>query len=151
MFIYILFIIGFVSLVKGADWLVTGSASIAKKHNVSDLVIGLTIVSMGTSMPELIVNILASASDASDIAIGNVIGSNMFNMLMVLGIPIMIHPTEVSSEVLTRDIPIMITLSLLMGWMVFIYGRGKFDRVEGGFLFSCFIAYQYWLFTTISA
>ena len=147
----LLLILGLLLLLGGAELLVRGAVAIAQKFGVSDLVIGLTIVAIGTSLPELAASIMSVIKNEADIAVGNVIGSNMFNMLMVLGIPIIIHPTEVSSEVLTRDIPIMITLSLLMGWMVFIYGRGKFDRVEGGFLFSCFIAYQYWLFTTISA
>ena len=102
-------------------------------------------------MPELAASIMSVIKNEPDIAIGNVIGSNMFNMLMVLGVPALIHPTEVSSDVLFRDFPVMIFLTLLMGWMVFVHGRGKFDRKEGGFLFLCFIGYQYWLFSTISA
>jgi cation:H+ antiporter len=147
----LLLALGLLLLLGGAELLVRGAVAIAREFGVSDLIIGLTIVAIGTSLPELAASIMSVIKNEADIAIGNVIGSNMFNMLMVLGIPILIHPTEVSTEVLTRDIPIMITLSLLMGWMVFVRGRGKFDRIEGGFLFSCFIAYQYWLFSTISA
>ena len=84
--VYLLFIIGFVLLIKGADWLVAGSAAIAKKNNVSNLVVGLTIVSMGTSMPVLVVNVLASSKDASQIAIGNILGSNIDNIWLILGV-----------------------------------------------------------------
>jgi len=146
-----LLIFGLLLLLGGAELLVRGAIAIAQEFGVSDLVIGLTIVAIGTSLPELAASITSVIKNEADIAVGNVIGSNMFNMLMVLGIPILIHPTEVSTDVIYRDIPIMITLTLLMGWMVFVYGRGKFDRIEGGFLFLCFIAYQYWLFSTISA
>jgi cation:H+ antiporter len=146
-----LLIIGLLILLGGAELLVRGAVAIAQEFGVSDLIIGLTIVAIGTSLPELAASITSVIKNEADIAIGNVIGSNMFNMLMVLGIPALVHPTEVSTDVIYRDIPIMITLTLLMGWMVFVYSRGKFDRIEGGFLFLCFIAYQYWLFSTISA
>ena len=95
MITYVLFAIGFVLLIKGADWLVAGSASVAKKYNVSDLVIGLTIVSMGTSMPELIVNVIASMSGSSEIAIGNVVGSNIANILLILGVAAFIYPLTI--------------------------------------------------------
>ena len=146
-----LLVIGLLILLGGAELLVRGAIAIALEFGISDLVIGLTIVAIGTSLPELAASIMSVIKNEADIALGNVIGSNLFNMLMVLGIPVLIHPTEVSTDVIFRDIPIMITLTLLMGWMVFVHGRGKFDRIEGGFLFLCFIAYQYWLFSTISA
>mgnify|MGYP000406851499 FL=1 len=82
--VYILFAIGFVLLVKGADWLVTGASAIAKKFKISDFIIGLTIVSMGTSMPELVVNVIASVNGNADIALGNIIGSNISNILLIL-------------------------------------------------------------------
>lgn len=148
---WLLLIVGLFLLLGGAELLVRGAVAIALDFGVSDLIIGLTIVAIGTSLPELAASIMSVIKNEPDIAIGNVIGSNMFNMLMVLGIPALIHPTEVSSDVLFRDFPVMIFLTLLMGWMVFIHGRGKFDRKEGGFLFLCFIGYQYWLFSTISA
>lgn len=116
MIIYILFIIGFVLLIKGADWLVAGSASIAKKYNVSDLVIGLTIVSMGTSMPELIVNILASTSGASEIAIGNVIGSNIANVLLILGVAAIIFPLTIKESTVFSEIPYSIIALLLVAF-----------------------------------
>ena len=117
MLIYILFVIGFVLLIKGADWLVAGSASIAKKYNVSNLVIGLTIVSMGTSMPELIVNILASSSGASEIAIGNVIGSNIANILLILGVAAIIYPLTIKKSTIFSEIPYSIIALLLVAFV----------------------------------
>lgn len=116
MLVYILFVIGFVLLIKGADWLVAGSASIAKKYNVSDLVIGLTIVSMGTSMPELIVNVLASSKDASEIAIGNVIGSNIANILLILGVAAFIYPLKIKESTVFSEIPYSIIALLLVAF-----------------------------------
>jgi cation:H+ antiporter len=117
MLTYILFVIGFVLLIKGADWLVAGSASIAKKYNVSNLVIGLTIVSMGTSMPELIVNILASSSGASEIAIGNVIGSNIANILLILGVAAIIYPLTIKKSTIFSEIPYSIIALLLVAFV----------------------------------
>ena len=89
---YVLFIIGFAVLVKGADILVDGASSIAKKLQVPAIVIGLTIVAFGTSMPELIVNIFASLSGNTEIAIGNILGSNIANILLILGVSAVIYP-----------------------------------------------------------
>lgn len=114
--VYILFVVGFVLLIKGADWLVAGSASIAKKFNVSDLVIGLTIVSMGTSMPELIVNVLASSNDVSEIAIGNVIGSNIANILLILGVAAFIFPLKIKESTIFSEIPYSIIALLLVAF-----------------------------------
>ena len=147
----IFLIIGLALLLGGAQLLVKGAVAIALEFGVSDLVIGLTIVAVGTSLPELAASITSVIKNEPDIAIGNIIGSNMFNMLMVLGVPALIQPAKVTEDVLVRDFPVMIILTLLMGLIVFMYGKGKFDRLEGGFLFLCFIAYQYWLFSTISA
>ncbi|NKB36256.1 MAG: calcium/sodium antiporter [Gammaproteobacteria bacterium] len=148
---WLLLFIGLLLLLGGAELLVRGAVAIAQAFGVSDLVIGLTIIAIGTSLPELAASIMSVLKNEADIAIGNVIGSNMFNMLMVLGVPAIIHPAAVSSDVLSRDFPIMIFLTLLMGAMVFLHSRGKFDRREGSILFMCFIGYQYWLFSTISA
>lgn len=116
MLVYILFFVGFVLLIKGADWLVSGSASVAKKYNISDLVIGLTIVSMGTSMPELIVNILASTSGASEIAIGNVVGSNIANILLILGVAAFIYPLTIKESTVMSQIPFSIIAILLVAF-----------------------------------
>ena len=147
----LLLVVGLVLLLGGAELLVRGAVAIAEEFGVSDLVIGLTIIAIGTSLPELAASITSVIKNEADIAIGNVIGSNLFNMLMVLGVPALIQPAEVSPDALLRDFPVMISLTLLMGWMIFIHGKGRFDRSEGGFLFFCFIGYQYWLFSTISA
>ena len=141
-----LFFLGLGLLLGGAYLLVECAIIVAKHFGLSDLVIGLTIIAIGTSLPELAASITAVKKNEADIAIGNVIGSNMFNMLAVIGIPGMIHATDFDSVVLHRDFPIMIGLTLLMGWMVFIRGAGKFDRAEGAILFFCYIAYQCWLF-----
>ena len=92
MLTYILLILGFVFLVKGADLLVEGSSSIAKRIGITDLVIGLTIVSLGTSAPELLVNIIASLNGNADIGIGNILGSNISNIFLILGIKLVPFP-----------------------------------------------------------
>lgn len=138
--------IGLVLLLTGAELLVRGAVYIAHAFGVSDLIIGLTIIAVGTSLPELAASIMSSLKNEGDIAIGNVIGSNMFNMLMVLGVPALIHPDSFGAEVLVRDFTVMVLLTLLMGWMVFIHGQGKFDRIEGGALLSCYGAYMAWLY-----
>ncbi|MEJ2223498.1 MAG: sodium:calcium antiporter, partial [Desulfobacterales bacterium] len=89
---YILLLIGFVFLIKGADFLVDGASSIARRFNISDLTIGLTVVAFGTSAPELFVNIVAGAKGTTDIAIGNVLGSNIANVFLILGISAIIYP-----------------------------------------------------------
>lgn len=146
----ILLTIGLCLLLGGAELLVRGAVIIAKHFGMSDLVIGLTIIAVGTSLPELAASIMGVIKKEADIAIGNVIGSNMFNMLAVLSIPVLIRPSKFDALALTRDFPIMIAMTILMGWMVFFHGQGKLSRIEGITLLSCFIGYQYWLFATIS-
>ena len=141
----LLMLIGLLVLSGGAELLVRGAVYIAKAVGVSDLVIGLTIIAVGTSLPELAASIVSVIKNETDIAIGNIIGSNMFNMLMVLGIPCIIHPDAFGKEVLLRDFPIMAGLTLLMGWMVFFSGKNKIGRWEGATLLACFAGYQYWL------
>ncbi len=141
-----LILVGLVILLGGAELLVRGAVYIAREIGVDDLVIGLTIVAVGTSLPELAASLMSVAKKEIDIAIGNIIGSNMFNMLMVLGIPCIIYPDTFGKEVLLRDFPIMAGLTLLMGWMVFYSGKNRFSRLEGTVLLLCFAGYQYWLF-----
>ena len=138
---------GLVLLLLGADLLVRGAVFIAAYFGVSDLVIGLTIVAIGTSLPELAASIVSLKKDEADIAVGNVIGSNMFNMLAVLSIPTLINPDYFAEDVLYRDFPTMITLTLLLGAMVFVSSKGKLIRSEGALLLFCFIGYQYLLFS----
>jgi len=97
---YLLLIVGFILLIKGADFLVSGASSIARRMHVSDLVIGLTIVAFGTSTPELFVNIFASIKGNTDIAIGNVLGSNIANIFLILGVSSVIYPLTVTKGVL---------------------------------------------------
>ncbi|MFY0643863.1 MAG: calcium/sodium antiporter [Bacteroidia bacterium] len=148
MMVYILFAIGFVILIKGADILVAGSASIAKKYKVSDMVIGLTIVSMGTSMPELIVNILASSSGSADIAIGNVIGSNISNILLILGVAALIYPLAVNEKSVLSEIPYSLIATLLLAFLANAAFFGDepsvLSRIDGLILmafFSLFMIY----------
>ena len=147
----LLLVLGLGLLLAGAELLVNGAVTIAQAYGLSDLIIGLTIIAIGTSLPELAASIMSVFKNEADIAIGNVIGSNMFNMLMVLGVPSLIYPDSFGAEVLTRDFAVMIVLTLRMGWMVFVQGQGRFDRTEGGALFSCFIGYEAWLFYTSKA
>lgn len=101
----LLLLLGLVLLVKGAEWLVSGASSLAKKHNISDLAIGLTIVAFGTSAPELVVNTIASFQSHSDIVFGNVIGSNIFNTFLILGVVGLIAPLAVQSSTVWKEIP----------------------------------------------
>ena len=113
MLTYLLFLLGFVLLIKGADWLVDGACAIARKFNISDLVIGLTVVAFGTSAPELFVNIVASAGGNAGIAIGNVLGSNICNVLLILGISAVIYPLSVSNGTVWKEIPFSMSESLV--------------------------------------
>ena len=140
------FLIGLIILLAGAELLVRCCVAVAESFGISDLVIGLTIIAIGTSLPELAASVMSVLKKEADIAVGNVIGSNMFNMLAVIGIPALIHPSAFGDEVMLRDFPVMIAMTLLMGWMVFIRRPGQFDRIEGAILLICFISYQYWLF-----
>ena len=142
---------GIVVLVTSSRLLVWGAVGIAEAYGVSDLVIGLTIVALGTSLPELAASIASALKNEPDIAIGNVIGSNIFNLLAVLGIPGLLSPSAVDAEVLSRDVPIMIGLTvalLLMAWG--FRGEGRINRLEGAILLACYIGYQSLLyFTTV--
>ena len=105
---------GFVLLIKGADFLVSGASSLAKKFNVSDLAIGLTIVAMGTSAPELLVNILSGSQGQTGLVFGNIIGSNIFNLFLILGTASIIFPMSVQRSVLVKDVPYCIASLLLL-------------------------------------
>lgn len=107
-------ILGFLLLIKGADWLVNGASTLARKHNVSDLAIGLTIVAFGTSAPELVVNTFASAQNHSDIVFGNIIGSNIFNLLAILGIVALIAPIRVQSTTVWKEIPMSLLAAIML-------------------------------------
>ncbi|MCE1155083.1 MAG: calcium/sodium antiporter, partial [Bacteroidales bacterium] len=134
-------IAGFVLLVIGADWLVNGASALAKKYNVSDLAIGLTIVAFGTSAPELVVNVFAAAQGSHDIVLGNIIGSNNFNLLVILGIAGIITPLAVQHSTVWKEIP----FSLLAVAVLFIFandifsdGTGVISRFDGIILLAFF-------------
>jgi len=115
MLTYILFILGFVSLIKGADFLVKGGTALGLRLRVSGLIIGLTVVAFGTSSPELVVNIFASSGDASQIAIGNIIGSNIANILLILGVSAIIFPLTVSEDTVWVQIPLSLLAVVALG------------------------------------
>jgi cation:H+ antiporter len=148
---YILFIVGFYFLIKGADWLVGGASSIAKKFHVSNLVIGLTIVAFGTSAPELIVNLFASFQGSSDLAIGNIVGSNISNVLLILGISAIIFPLAVKRGTVLKEIPLNM-LAVIVLWLlvndVLIdkAGMSALTRIDGGVLLLFFIIFLYYTF-----
>ncbi|MEM7026795.1 MAG: calcium/sodium antiporter [Pseudomonadota bacterium] len=139
-------LIGLTLLLIGAELLVSGATEIAREFGVSDLVIGLTIVAIGTSLPELAASIVSLLKKEADIAIGNIIGSNMFNMLAVLALPALIYPVNIESQVFSRDIPVMCGLTLLLAIMLFATKKQKLYRAEGVLLLACFITYQYFLY-----
>jgi cation:H+ antiporter len=112
---YTFLIAGFILLIKGADFLVNGASSLARRFNVSDLVIGLTIVAFGTSTPELFVNIFASLKGNTDIAIGNVLGSNIANILLILGVSSVIYPLTVTKGTVWKEIPFSLLAILVLG------------------------------------
>ncbi|MCR4617300.1 MAG: calcium/sodium antiporter [Lachnospiraceae bacterium] len=155
----LLLIVGFVALIKGADLFVDGSAALAKNLKVPSLIIGLTIVAMGTSAPELAVSTSAAIAGANEIALSNVIGSNMFNLLVVLGACALFHPVPVDKIVLKRDFPISIIVTVfifaVVGVKALFGGKvigaamsevaGKVYRWTGIVLLLCFIAYIVYL------
>ncbi len=144
-------VLGFVLLMLSSRMLVWGGVNIAETLGVSDLVIGLTIVAVGTSLPELAAAAAAVLKDEHDLVLGNVIGSNLFNTLAVLGLPALIAPGAIPPEVLTRDLPVMCVLTLLLVPALFHrHGRsGRIGRVEGALLLASFVAYEGWLFVTL--
>ena len=139
--IFLIFI-GFVLLIKGADYLVEGSSKIAKKFHIPEIIIGLTIVSIGTSMPELFVSTTSAIDGFSDMAMGNVIGSNLCNLLLILGLSSIIRPIEFQRETRIIELPLCLFLSIIL--LVLSNTGGKITREESLFLiclFVCFIAY----------
>ncbi len=147
------FLLGLGVLLVSSRMLVWGSVNIAEMMGISDLVIGLTIVAIGTSLPELAASIASALKNESDLAVGNVIGSNLFNTLGVLALPGLIHPSMLEAETLSRDIPVMVGATVLL--FIFGYkfrgGHGRINRFEGGLLLACFVAYQFMIFNSIRA
>ena len=138
------FIVGIVLVIFGADWLTKGASGIARRFGVSELVIGLTIVALGTSLPELVISVGSALKGSPGIALGNVIGSNIFNGLLILGVTALIAPIRFNARMLTREIPFnllaSIVLILVSGSMLVGGGKGEFVTRYGGLLLLCFLA-----------
>lgn len=135
---YLWLLIGFVLLVKGADWFVDGSSSVAKLLKVPSVIIGLTIVSLGTSAPEAAVSITAGFTGNNEIAISNVLGSNIFNLMMVVGVCAAIKAFQTDRMIMKRDFPISLGLTVLLGIGL---ADGRISRVEGGILLVLMLSY----------
>jgi cation:H+ antiporter len=144
---FLLLALGFLFLVKGADWFVEGSSGIADKFGIPQLVIGLTIVAMGTSAPEAAVSITASLKGTADIAVGNVVGSNILNILIILGISSVITSIAVSKTTIRYEIPIMLLSTFLL--MGFGMQGGTINLWEGIILWICFIGYLSYMFIMV--
>jgi len=141
-------VVGFVALMASAQLLVWGSVNVARDLGISDLVIGLTIVAIGTSLPEIAVSVTGALKGEDDIAIGNVIGSNLFNLLAVLGVGGSIRAATLPKEVLFRDYATMLVLTLALFGMAYGFRgkKGHIDRYEAVALLGAYIGYMYWLF-----
>jgi cation:H+ antiporter len=129
---------GFAVLVLGAEWLVSGASRLAASAGVPSLVIGLTVVAFGTSAPEMAVSVGSALAGSADIALGNVVGSNIFNVLLILGLSALAAPLVVSAQIVRLDVPIMIAVSLL-AWLLAL--DGAIDRLEGALLLVGIVAY----------
>lgn len=146
---FLIIIAGFALLIKGADWMVSGASALAKKHNISDLAIGLTIVAFGTSAPELVVNTVASFDGYSDIVLGNVIGSNNFNLFMILGIVGLIFPIAVHSNTVWKEIPISLFAAVIFFILAndfFFPGSNVLSRLDGMLLLALFIGFLFYVY-----
>ena len=140
----VLFVVGLAALYYGASWLVNGSVSIAKRRGISELIIGMTIVAYGTSMPELTVSIAAALADHPDIVLGNVVGSNISNIGLITGLSAVMLPILVSKATVRKEIPIMILLSFLL---VALSIDGSISRIEGVALIAGFLAFTYYIYS----
>ena len=136
----VLFVVGFLMLYYSAGWLVKGSSSLARNLGLTPLVIGLTVVAFGTSAPELVVSLVSSIKGKSMIAVGNVVGSNICNIALVLGLSAVVHPIKGSRSIIQRDIPIMLGVSL---YLLVISLNSNISRFEGVSLFSGIILYTF--------
>ncbi len=140
----LILIAGFLLLVKGADWFVDGAASLAERMGIPQLVVGLTIVAMGTSMPEAAVSIASALKNNPEIAIGNVVGSNTLNILLILGLTALIHPIRIQRSTIRYEMPFMIAVTLLL--TAFGISGSRISRTEGVIFWGLFILYFVYLF-----
>ncbi|MGL5770022.1 MAG: calcium/sodium antiporter, partial [Plesiomonas shigelloides] len=140
---YLLLAIGLVLLVVGADGLVKGAARLAASIGIPSLVIGLTVVAFGTSAPELAVSIRSALAGQSEMAIANVVGSNIFNVLFILGLAAIITPLAISRQLIRQDVPLMVLASMLVFYMI---RDGVLSRLDAGILVVLLLAYTVFLF-----
>lgn len=140
----IFFVVGIVLVIYGADWLTKGASALARRFKMSELMIGLTIVALGTSLPELVISVGAALKGSSGIALGNVIGSNIFNGLLILGVAALITPVHFNARMLTRELPFnllaSVVLLLVSGTMLVGGAEGEQITRNGGLLLFCFLA-----------
>jgi cation:H+ antiporter len=145
---------GFIILIKSADWLVDGATALAKKHNISNLAIGLTIVAFGTSAPELVVNVFAALQSHDEIVFGNIIGSNNFNLFMILGIAGLISPLVVQRSTVWKEIPISLAAVVILFIMTTVWlGNDNIvlSRLEGIILLLFFAGFLFYVFKQLKA
>lgn len=148
----ILMIVGLALLLVGANYLTEGSSAVAKRFGISEFVIGLTIVAIGTSAPELVVSFISTMEGKTDMAIGNVIGSNLFNILMILGVTALIRPIRIEHNTLSRDIPFGLLAAIVLaicGLDIWLCGEsGSITRSEGLLLLCFFVVFMAYSFAT---
>ncbi len=145
------FLSGLVILIASARLLVWGASELAIGLGIDELIVGLTIVAIGTSLPELAASLSAALKGQPDMALGNIVGSNLFNLLAVLAIPALLGPMDLSADIILRDYGTMAALTVLLG--VFAYSmqqKGKLARLEGGILLAIYAGYITWLVVSIA-
>ena len=134
----LLLVIGIIVVIKGADWLTSGAVGMAERIGVPQIIIGLTIVAMGTSMPEFFVSLLSAINGTPDLAVGNIVGSNIFNALLIVGCAAMVAPIAIQRTTVKKDIPVAVFASLLLMGMTL---DGQISRIDAAILFVIFIVY----------
>ena len=134
----LLILAGLTALYFGAEWLVKGASEIAIKLGISPLVVGLTVVAFGTSMPELLVCLKANTEGAPDVALGNIIGSNICNIALILGISAVMKPIIINRQIIRKEMPILILVTLAFVGVLY---NGSVSRLEGGALFAAVLIY----------
>lgn len=134
----LLLIFGIVVVLKSADWLTNGAVGLATKLGISQIVIGLTIVAIGTSMPEFFVSIVSAIKGTPDLAVGNIVGSNIFNVLLIVGVAATVAPIAIQRATVRRDIPIAIVASIILTFMML---DDNISRIDALILFAAFIAF----------
>ena len=149
---FVFIALGFFLLIKGADWMVNGASALATKFNISPLVIGLTIVSFGTSAPELVVNSVASMQKHSDIVFGNVLGSNIANLFLILGVTGLVYPLSVLSNTVWKEIPISLLAVIVLYFLsntFFLQQQNIVTRIDGLILLALFGGFMYYIYTSM--